>query len=72
MLSTKDFLDLDSFSVLCQRSLTPEPVKTFSANERDNFLRVVRNTPNRSLAARQLGISRTKLYRMMTKYKIAS
>ena len=72
MLSTKDFLDLASFSVLCQGLLTPEPVKTFSANERDNFLRVVRNTPNRSLAARQLGISRTKLYRMMMKYKIAS
>jgi DNA-binding NtrC family response regulator len=70
MLSTKDFLDLDSLSSLGQASLATEPIKRLAVGERDSFLRVLRNTPNRSLAARQLGISRTKLYRMMKRFKI--
>jgi transcriptional regulator of acetoin/glycerol metabolism len=66
-------LDLEDLPVEVRNQSVPtaESATTMDEAEKRAIIRALGQTKNKALAARKLGISRARLYRLMTKYGLA-
>ena len=73
MLTQARMLDLEDLPVEVRNQSVPtaESATTMDEAEKRAIIRALGQTKNKALAARKLGISRARLYRLMTKYGLA-
>jgi two-component system NtrC family response regulator len=73
MLTRARVLHLEDLPVEVRNQSAPtgESATTMKEAEKQAVLRALGETKNRALAARMLGISRARLYRLMTRYGVA-
>jgi two-component system, NtrC family, response regulator HydG len=73
MLTQTRMIDLEDLpeEVRSQTVRAPASASTLEQAERQTLMQILGETKNKALAARRLGVSRARLYRLMEKYGLS-